>query len=216
VREQLETFLTEWYGPPKVLVTVRPGPQPVALRQWYAGVEAWDRPLATQNRILDSDSLYVNSGRTVFYVENQAVWLWASGDGGNPVVFDRENTDGCGWKASDERLEQFLTHVAMFEAVLGAAHTATAIDIDRQAVERTVQDLDPAPFPIWRWPGPDSRLWIGPGVLVLAGVNDPPDTPVTDTSDWYIFAAARSNEELSRLDHAGIRWEHDSRLHGSS
>jgi hypothetical protein len=90
------------------------------------------------------------------------VWLWAYGDGDNPIVFDSENTYGCEWKASDERLEQFMTHLAMLEAVLGATHTVTAIDIDRQAVDRTVQNLDLAAFPTWRWPGTSSRLWSAP------------------------------------------------------
>ena len=45
----------------------------------------------------------------------------------------------------------------------------------------------------------------------LDKVNDWPDSPITDASTYSIFVGARSNQDLTHADDAGIAWDTDPR-----
>lgn len=213
VAGQLDQFLRWWFGPPSRDVELDAGASlPRALSEWYAAEEAWGKPLAAQNTILRPSELRNEGSYTVFYVENQAVWLWAFG--ADQEVYDRENTVGAPWSITGARLIEFLVHAAMFEATIGSPIGAVAIDINRTTYERAVSCLTPVAMTPWHWPGPNSRLFISEGALLFGGVNDRPDALVTDASRYEIMVAARSHDDLAFLDDLGVEWSYNSRLFG--
>ena len=145
-------------------------------------------------------------------VENQAVWLWGVLDGGDdPLVWERENAPGAGWTQTGEHLDEFLWHFTLADAVLGerfglGANDVSSIDLARFTSTWTALHVKP-----WRWPGPYQALWTWHRLLAWTMVNDRPDSPVTDASTYSILVGARSNQDLTHLDDAGIVWDWDSR-----
>jgi hypothetical protein len=209
--EQPQRFLTAWLGPPSRDAPASAASDlPAALARWHRQAGRWDVPVMRQNRVparrqMDGDMLLVG-------VENQAVWLWGVMDGGgNPLVWERENEPGTGWTETGERLDEFLWHFTLIEAVFGGrfglgANDVSPADHARFTSARTALHIRP-----WRWPGPDQALWTWDRLLAWTMVNDQPDAPVTDASTYSIFVGARSNQDLIRLDDAGIAWDADSR-----
>ena len=171
---------------------------------------AWGRPLTQQNRVLAAGELKTVLDKTVFYVENQDVWLWAFGEGTNPAVFDRENTDGSTWASSGGRGDECLFHVAVLEAVMSDPHVLVANDVPRRFVDTLTAELEPWHFVAW-WPGLESRLWRGDDVVAMTGANQSSDTPVTAASRWFIFVGARTERALGHFDRLVIGWDYDSR-----
>jgi hypothetical protein len=163
-----------------------------------------------QNRVparreMDGDMLLAG-------VENQAVWLWGVPDsGGNPLVWERENQPGAGWTETGERLDEFLWHFTLIEAVSGGRFGLAADDVSPAALTRLTSAWTALPVKPRRWPGPDQALWTCDGLLAWTTVNDRPDSPVTDASTYSILAGARSNQDLIHVDDAGIAWDWDPR-----
>jgi hypothetical protein len=62
---------------------------PRPLREWYELASRWSVPLVVQNHLLGPDEVYLQDGKLVFWLENQAVWVWACDRAGDdPAVFD--------------------------------------------------------------------------------------------------------------------------------
>lgn len=207
----VRSFLTDWYGPPTTTPVVAAGSEPRALRWWYAYQVAWHPALTHQNRILATDALEVMDGKTVFYVENQEVWLWAYGEGEDPEVFDRENIPGAEWVSTGERLNEFLFHVAVFEAVLSDRHVLVANDVAASTVEGFTARLQRCSFKSWRWPGSQSRLWRGPDIVAMTGTNQHPEKQATADSRCFIFVGGKTRDALASIDDLAIDWDYDSR-----
>jgi hypothetical protein len=123
IGDDVAEFLRAWHGPSAREPVQASTAGPLALREWWAYENAWDTPLIRQNRVLRLSDIYQEAGPSVFYVENQAVWLWAHGDGSDPAVYARENESGSQWERVGERPSKFLHHMAVFEAVLGGEFT---------------------------------------------------------------------------------------------
>jgi hypothetical protein len=209
--DQPERFLTAWSGPP-----LRDAPQwvanglPLALVEWHRQVARWDSPVTRQNevpfeRTMDGDVLLVG-------IENQSVWLWGvRDDGDNPMVWERANDPGADWTETGERLDEFLWHFTLVEAVFGTRlglGAANVTSIDHERFTRGWTRLDAKP---WRWPGPSAAFWTQDGLIAWTMVNDRPGTPITDASYYSVFVGARSNDALAQLDDADISWDWDSR-----
>jgi hypothetical protein len=209
--DQPERFLTAWLGPPaRDVQHWVPNGLPVALVDWHRQVARWDSPVMRQNevpsqRTLDGDVLLVG-------VENQSVWLWGvRDDGDNPMVWEWENDPGADWTETGERLDEFLWHFTLVEAVFGTqlglgAANVTPVDHDRLTRAWTALEVKP-----WRWPGPNATLWTQGGLIAWTMVNDWPGAPVTDESYYSVYVGARSNDDLAPVDDADIRWDWDSR-----
>jgi hypothetical protein len=205
-------FLNAWHGPPdrKAALRVRYNrPVPEPLVEWFDVTSRWTRLISVQNRFVEPQRLFPEDGMVTFWVENQAVWLWAYRPGGSdPPVFDRENETGRPWTASGYRLKQFLVRVAVFEAIMGATHRASAAWVEQEQRDAILAPLKPLPGPAWNWPPGGSWLFAGDGLLALAGPN------VVDGEDpksaaWDVFVAAREPELLAYLsDVAGVDWDH--------
>lgn len=166
--------------------------------------------MTRQNRVptrrdMDGDVLLVG-------VEAQAVWLWGVRDGGdNPLVWERENEPRAAWTPTGERLDEFLWHFTLVEAVFGGRFGLAANDVNPRDLARFTSSWMAVSAKPWRWPGPNQALWTWEGLLAWTIVNDRPDSPVTDASTHSIFVGARSNQELAHLDEPGIVWDYDSR-----
>jgi len=211
----LEAFLTEWYGPPASAPAVIEGLAPPPLRHWYACAEAWrPRRLTHQNSVRPLDKLAAEDGVTVFYDENQGVCAWGYGPGEDPQVFRKDRRPGAAWHPMGETLGTFLRHVAVFEACLSGPTGTAARSLGsapRQFVERCLAGLRPAPFVLWQWPSADSGLYIGDGALALSGPNVKGGDMRAESPDWYLFLAGKNEEALARFDAPGLQWDWDSR-----
>jgi len=158
-------------------------------------------------------SLTRDQDKVVFYVENQGVWLWGFEPGAaDPAVWDRENQPDRAWQPTGESLSTFLLHAAVFEAILGAAVGAVAIDMNRDQMDQALGPMRPAPLPAWRWPGPETRIYCNDKLLAFAGVNAKPGSPVGPESRYEIYVAANDAEDLAYLDSLPIEWEQNSRV----
>jgi hypothetical protein len=209
--DQPQRFLTAWFGPPSRDVPKSAASDlPAALAEWHRQAGRWDPSVTRQNRVparreMDGDMLLVG-------VETQAVWLWGVLDGGgNPLVWERENEPGAGWTKTGERLNEFLWHFTLVEAVFGGRFGLGANDVSPTSLTRFTRAWTALPVKLWRWPGPDQALWTRDGLLAWTMVNDRPDSPVTDASAYSILVSARSNQDLLHVDDAGIAWDYDSR-----
>jgi hypothetical protein len=142
----------------------------------------------------------------------QSVWLWGVPDSGdNPPVSERENIPGAGWTQTGERLDEFLWHFTLVEAIFGGRFGLGAIDVSPADVARFTTAWTALSVKPWRWPGPGQALWTRSGLLAWTMVNDWPDSPVNDTSTYSIFVGARSIQDLIHADDTGIAWDSDPR-----
>jgi hypothetical protein len=211
----LDEFLSWWYGPPQRDLSPRRAPDiPAPLSAWYAAEESWARKLCSQNYILSGTELRRDGDYTVFWVENQNVWLWAYAGGDDPAVFDRENQPNIPWAATGAKLSDFLVQAAMFEAIMGSLTGASAVDISRSEFNQIVAPLAPVAMTPWTWPGPDHRLYIGQDLLAFGGVNPAAGRPAPGEPLLEIVVAARSDDDLAYVDHVAVDWAHNSRLFG--
>jgi hypothetical protein len=210
IGDDVAEFLRAWHGPSAREPVQASTAGPLALREWWAYENAWETPLIRQNRVLRPSDIYQEAGLSVFYVENQAVWLWAHGDGSDPPVYARENDSGSQWEPVGERLSTFLHHMAVFEAILGE-FTLAANDVGGKVAATVRSTLVPSPFIDWCWPGPRSNVQEGEGCLVFTCVNERPGSDVDEDSPWVLYVAGRTAQALSLFDTFGIAWDYDSR-----
>ena len=207
--DSLRRFLSRWYGPPDrphATVVVDLGlPQP--LRDWHETTSRWSRPLTSMNRIVQPYPDDYEPSVNVFWVENQAVWLWGyqTDAAADPIVLDRENEPGKPWASTQTPLSRFLLQVAVFEALMGAQFGACAIDIAKSAVDAITNPLLPVPTHAWHWLN-DAGLWVGDGILVMSAVNDRPGTRPTPASRWWVQIGATAVDQLEYLDSLSVEW----------
>lgn len=179
--------------------------------QWHEQVGRWGySAVMCQNdvpaqREMDGDVLLVG-------VENQAVWLWGvRGEGDNPWVIERENDEGRMWTDTGERLNEFLWHFTVVDAVLESRDGCSAADLSQQQLARLTTDWSAVAAKRWRWPAPEQTLWTHHGLLAWTMANEPPDTPVTPDTVYSVFVAAQSAEDLRTLNDSDISWDWDTR-----
>lgn len=209
--DSLERFLTRWYGQPD-RVGMRPEMVtgvPSALRRWFVLKSRWSMQIEVQNRVLPPDEIWNDQGKRVFWVENQAVYLSAyDPDGEDPEVYDRENVDLASWRATGFPLSTFLLYVAVFEAVLGAAHGASVNWVTREHLNQILEPMQALPMPAWHWPVEGTRLYAGKDLLALAGPN-PGSGETPETAEfWSVFLGSTSSDPLAYIDDiSGVEWD---------
>jgi hypothetical protein len=208
--DQPQRFLTAWLGlPPRRPPESTASDLPAALAEWHRQVGRWDARVMRQNHVsagrqMDGEMLLVG-------LENQGVWRWGVRDeSDNPLVWERENELGADWTETRERLDEFLWHFTVIDAVICArfglaANNVNSIDLARLASAWSAVNVKP-----WRWPSPRHTLWVWKGLLAWTMVNDR-HSPVTDASIYSIFIGARSNTDLIHIDDSSIAWDWDSR-----
>jgi hypothetical protein len=213
--DSLARFLTRWYGPadrPHGTLPAGADTVPGPLRTWYDVTSRWSLP-TRQNQLLTPDQTWSERDTVVFWVENQGVWLWGTRQAGDdPPVYDRENVPGAPWQSTGQPLSAFLLHVAVFEAIMTARHSAMASWLTPAQRDLVLAPLRPLPMPAWRWPAAGHRLHAGAGLLALAGPNGVGDTmgeTTGDTTDlheaWLAAQDPTALAYLAQID--GVDWD---------
>lgn len=205
--DAIDRFLEAWHGPAaRGLRVPAKDARPEAIRRLEALAEAWPGTFA-QNRLADAD-LAEDRGKRVFYVENQAVYVWATdGVGADPVVWGRFNHE-TRWLAEREPLSRFLLQVVIFEAIMGAPHGAAASSIALPQLEAGLAPLERLPFGSCRWP--IEPAWFYAGTDVLAVVNPTGKTSEGPLDRFDVFIGARTKAALGYLDSVDdIPWDRD-------
>jgi hypothetical protein len=205
----LRRFVETWHGPPthgtdRVEVDALPPP----LAELAAIAVAWPSAIVQNELVLDPEPM-ANDGRRLFYVENQGVYLWAIDPRGpDPVVWGRFNDTGEPWLAEREPLSRFVVQVALFEAIFGAPHGASAAWVALPQLELVVSPMELLPFGSWRWPSEPSWFYAGADILCFACPNSP--QPRGPTDQWSVAVAARTAEPVAYLRQlTGIRWDRE-------
>jgi hypothetical protein len=209
---RLHQFLNDWYGPPARPGEMTPARATVgdALNAWHEMAAQWKVSVANQNQVLNTDAIWTEGGKVVFYVENQGVWLWAAGTQVPPHIYERENVDQGEWTPTGESLAQFFLHMAWFEAVMGAPVASTLIDVTAEQLEAVSSRYSNLECRPWRFPGPAHQLWHRPGSLLLSCANQQPDTPITEASTFSVFIGAQDPSGLAFLSEVDVDWDYRS------
>jgi hypothetical protein len=182
-------------------------------------VSRWDEPVTRQNTVPDRRRIDHEHGDMLLVgIENQSVWLWGvrEDDGDNPPVWERENGWRGEWTPTGERLDEFLWHFTLTEAVFSPHFGLGVIDTGSANLAVFTQGWTRINVKPWRWSGPNTTVWTRGGMIAWTVVNDRPGTPVTDASTYCIFVGARSNDDIVGVDDAGIEWNWDSRIDPNS
>lgn len=181
-------FLATWYGPADRPSTVPAGAEalPPPLQAWYAAAGSYTRPVTFHNTVLAPDEVEEDDGKLVFWLEQQGVYEWATDPGDDPRVYERQPIDGEPWHPSGVRLSEFLISVAVFEAVMGAEHTAHAAELTGDRRDALLAPMRALPMP---GPTLGAQLYAGPGLLAFTG-------PHGDGELWWAYLAATDPERL--------------------
>jgi hypothetical protein len=197
-------FLDSWHGRPALAaVAVPDGPLPRPIRELWALAQRWPRVFVQNELVLDRPA-DPDTGRRVFYDENQSVHEWATdGVGDDPVVWSRRVGDEP-WRAEHEPLSRFLLQVLVFESVSGAPHAANAVGVGLAELEAALGSLRRLPLAPWRWPADPTWFYAGDDVLAVATINDL--SPSGFPRRYEVWFGARSRAALAFLQDVAIEW----------
>lgn len=126
-------------------------------------------------------------------------------------MWERENQPRAAWTPTGERLDEFLWHFTLADAVFGGRSGLAASDVNPDRLAQFTKAWTALPVKPSRWPGPEHALWTRGGLLAWTMVNDQPGSPVTGSSTCTVIVAARVGQDLNQVDDAGIAWDWDAR-----
>ncbi len=190
VHEGTESFLRFWYGDPSERVVVEDGPEPEALREWWAYERAWSPPLTRQNRVLSRAELIQQGDHVVFYVENQGVVLWSYLGDGDAAVFER-NSGETVQRPLGVGMSSFLLQVAVFEASFGP-NALLVGQVGESELQGLLDGFEELPLDTWA----GCRFWATGAFIANIVVNQPPDDPITEDTTWLAMFSARELDDL--------------------
>ncbi len=131
------------------------------------------------NQLLPPADVAEDDGVTVFYIEEQAVYLWgvATEDlaADDPPVHCRENEPGKPWIRESPSVSVFLLQMLVMSAALNGPHGAAAAWLSPQAAERVLAPLARLDLPPWHWPGLPARWYAGDDAVAFTAPNPSPD-----------------------------------------
>jgi hypothetical protein len=202
-------FLEAWHGPATGQARQHsPNALPEVVRELEFLADRWPGTFAMNS--LTQDPEWARDGdKRVFYVENQAVYFWATdGIGKDPAVWGRFSGSGSRWFAEREPLSRFLLQIVVFEAIMGAQHAAAVAALALPHIEAALEPLERLPFGSWRWP--IEPTWFYAGADVLAIVNPNGKEPEGPADRFDIFLGARTAEALAYLREVdGVLWDRE-------
>ncbi len=197
-QQSLARFLARWHGAPlKPLPTQRTGD---GVDDAMAVISAYPEAIS-QARVARPHEPPRRDGLRFLCAENQAVWLWAA----TPcptrgyAVVERPNDPSLDWVETGEDPWTFFLHLAVFEATWSARCTGTAAFLSRDELDCALADFTALPFAVWRWPGPEHRLWATSELLAFSCINGAPDSEVTEESVTWLIVAGRTPEAMEPL-----------------
>lgn len=147
---------------------------PGSLRRFY---EAFGTAPAAflLNRLLAPAEVSEEGGFTVFYVEEQAVWLWGIANEDlaldDPPVWCRENDAGKPWLKESPAVSVFLVQMVVMSAALNGPHAATSAWLAPEGARRALASLRQLDLPPWRWPGHPARWYAGADAVAFTCPN---------------------------------------------
>ena len=199
----LEQFVAEWYAgiPPGTQVPShgQPGPLRAFHRAAAGRPEVYGGSLHVHERPVPGGP----GGMPVVGAGADGTFdLLIEPDGNDPAVFYRGLSDQP--LRERERLSGYLMLMVLARAAMdrppdGLAEGGMAF-ADRAQARRIVAPLRRVPLRPLRWPCAKSRLYAGPGTVVLLGADD---------ADWFeVYVGTRHRSVLRRLRKIGLDWEH--------
>jgi hypothetical protein len=200
-QEAFPRFMQRWLGRPRGAASsiVADPLQARALRRIHAAYGSVPSGFLV-NHLLAPEAVTREDGFTVFYVEEQGVWLWAIADGDldaeDPPVWGRENEPAAPWDIEAPDVSTFLVQMALMSAALTAPHGAGAAWLAAAEAERVLSPLVELALPRWRWPGDPVRWYAGDDSIALTCPNRyPGDEEDPHVSLW-----------LGSVTEAGVRF----------
>jgi hypothetical protein len=201
--------------------TTTPGPQPqlpgsdrlpTALQPFYETFGTAPSAFLV-NRLLEPDELGVDDGFTVFYVEEQAVWLWGIATDQllvqDPPVWSRENEPGVPWVQDAPSVSVFLVQMVVMSAALHGPHGAAAAWLSEEDTVGALAPLRQLDLPPWHWPGDPARWYAGDDAAAFTCPNGAP----ADGEDSHrsVWVSALSEDGVRVLEpHLSDAWDYYS------
>lgn len=176
---------------------------PVSLKEFYSIAGREKRINKLHNRLLSPEKLFIDAGRVVFLEENQSVVFW--GIAANEVmvadapVFQGVNRgeSGIEWIPDPEHdsCATFLNVMALWHATNGGAVANTAVGNVEEGIARTILDEQ------WQLVGEVNamRAYRQNSRAVCFLQWSIPFLTDGEKSQWRVFVAASSAEELEKL-----------------
>ncbi|MFF4331182.1 hypothetical protein ACFYZT_32340 [Streptomyces sp. NPDC001591] len=128
----------------------------------------WGGAVASHNYPIPLREIKVEDGMVPFWVENQGNWVWAydpTAEG--HAVYERDpSVEPHRWSAVGERLSEFLIHATVVEAILNAPAMKIAQGVRAEWLWSRAE-VKEFPYPAWRWPERDSRIFFGDAWMAL-------------------------------------------------
>ena len=163
---------------------------PLALREYYLALGALAELNQAHNRLLGPGKWFVDAGKLVFLVENQAVVYWGveatDQPQADPPVFQGVNRqpEPIEWHPEHERCSEFLLVMLHWQAVTGGLEFLGTADVGVEVVRHFEQH--------WRRVGEMEGL--------LAFCREGQAACVAGEGDArQLYAGCRSEEDLERI-----------------
>ncbi|MEU4425355.1 hypothetical protein AB0F81_32440 [Actinoplanes sp. NPDC024001] len=194
----LERFVTDWYADvPPALERTEPGAgQPEPLRAFHRVAAGRPEVYGTSLRVLAEP--VPTGGALLFGQEGDGVFTLSTGstpEGDPPVHYHGLSDQPL---RERERLSGYLLLSTLARAAMDGSPGGMAF-VDRAQAKRIVAPLRRVPLRPMRWPCARSRLYAGPGIVVLVGA---------DEADWLeVYVGARHRSLLRRFRKLGLDWE---------
>lgn len=122
-----------------------------------------------------------DTGRYVFYRENQSVYLWSIFPrGDDPEVWGKVNEDAVPWREEGMPLSEFLIGACLFEGIWQSPYMASAAWISQETMSKLKAEIPELPLAHWHWPSYPTRFFAHQGTFMVAGPNCGPDENADD------------------------------------
>lgn len=200
--DALRGFMHHWHG---MVGGGDPLPSvhrlPAALRRFYGSYGTASAAFLI-NDLLAPTQIEDDNGFVVFYVEEQAVYLWAVAredlDLDDPPVWGRENEPGKAWVQDAHSVSIFLVQMVVMSAALNAPHGAVAAWLAPEETDRALRSLTQLDLLPWHWPGHPARWYAGDETVAFSCPNLAPDD---NGPPWLsVWIGARSDEAVRFLE----------------
>jgi hypothetical protein len=214
--EAVRGFMERWHGATPADHALRASVRlPRVLADFYraygTAADAW-----LVNRLQAPDDLRQDeedAAFLVFYVEEQAVYLWAIRkedlDADDPPVWCRENEPGRPWVQDAPSMSVFLVQMLVMSAALSGPHAACAAWLSREDTEAALGGLRQLDLPPWHWPGYPARWYAGVDAVAFTCPNWAPGSG--EDPELSVWVSALSDDGVRFLaPHISNAWEYYS------
>lgn len=169
-------FITRWYGAVAGdggIATASAGAIPDEITAWHRAAASTGVRVTFQDYPVALPELArAGDGMMVFWVENQGAYWWAvDPDDESRMVFSQELGSDA-WQATGETLDEFLLHVTISEAIVGAQAKLTALVPVPVLGDRALAGFVPLDFHALANEDPATRIYRSHDAL--ARVTSPP------------------------------------------